>query len=225
MSERTRFFELLPFEANGTASVDDAAWLRSYAALHPELAAQPAFVQALRTELKATVDAALRDVPANVGYAVVAARLAAECAGKTGNAPAAQRASPWQRLAAWLGGPSRSSGWNLACGLALGLMVGVGTMLVMPPQGAPTVDVRGAAPGLADGPLLRVSFRPEATESAMRLALIEARVLVVAGPTRLGDYYLKAPAERLAAARELLLRSGVLQRADEVPGLPPDLLE
>ena len=104
-------------------------------------------------------------------------------------------------------------------------MAGVGTMLEMPPQGAPMVDVRGAAPGLADGPLLRVSFRPEATESAMRLALIEARVLVVAGPTRLGDYYLKAPAERLAAARELLLRSGVLQRADEVPGLPPDLLE
>ena len=101
MSERTRFFERLPFEANGTASADDAAWLRSYATLHPEPAAQPAVVQALRTERKATVDAALRDVPANVGYAVVAARLAAECAGKTGKAPAAQRASPWQRLAAW----------------------------------------------------------------------------------------------------------------------------
>ena len=218
MSERTRFFELLPFDANGTLGADDAAWLRGQLAQHPELVSQQALMQAIRSDLKTSVEAALRDVPVDVGYALITARLAAEAAGTV---PALTLP---QRLIRWLIGPSRSTGWSLASGLALGLLLGVGTMLVLPPP-VPTAEVRGNTPGLADGPLLRVSFRPDATESALRLALIEARALVVAGPTRLGDYYLKLPAERLAAARELLLRSGLVQRADEVPGLPPDLLE
>ena len=221
MSDRDRFFELLPFEANGTLAADDAAWMRGYLAQHPELVSQQTLMHTMRGALKESVDAELRGVPADVGYAAVAARIAAERP-RTASAP--QSTSLWQRVAAWLVGPSRSTGWNLASGLALGLLVGVGTMLVVP-RPVPTVEMRGSAPGLADGPLLRVSFRPDATESALRMALIEARALVVGGPTRLGDYYLKVPAERLAAAREVLLRSGLVQQADEVPGLPPDLLE
>jgi hypothetical protein len=116
-------------------------------------------------------------------------------------------------------------GWRLAQGLAMGLLVGVGTMLVLEQRAPDTSPVRSTTRGLADGPLLRVSFHPQTTENELRLALIEARAVIVAGPTRLGDYYLKPAAGHLKEARDSLVKSRVVQQADEVPSLPEELLE
>jgi len=220
MSERDRFFELLPFYVNGTIHANDAAWLEHEITRHPELQSQLVLMQSLRASVREQAEASLAGVPADIGFAGLSARIAAEH-----GVPAA---SAWQRLRAWLSTLGGVAGGNrlapLASGLAFGLALGVGAMLVLP-QSPPLSESRSTAPGLADGPLLRVSFRPDARESDLRLALLEARALVVAGPTRLGDYYLKTAPGRLAGARAALQASGLVLQIDEVPALPADLLE
>jgi hypothetical protein len=86
-------------------------------------------------------------------------------------------------------------------------------------------SVRSIGRSLADGPLLRVNFKPEAREADIRLLMIEAHALIVAGPTRLGDYYLKVGTERLPATRALIAASALVQQVDEVSGLPEEVLE
>ncbi len=214
MSERTRFFEALPFHVNRTLDAPQAAWMREYLRRHPELQSQVDFTEAMGRAVQAEVAASLASVPADVGYAATAARIAASRRRMSWG-------SWWRQVRSELASPG---GLRLAQGLAMGLLLGV-TLLSLPPSGPTPSAVRGSTAGLADGPLLRVSFKPQAQEVEIRLALIEARALVVAGPTRLGDYYLKTPARHLQAARAALQSSGLVQQADEVPGLPDDLLE
>jgi hypothetical protein len=211
VSERERFLELLPFVVNGTASPDDVAFVQAQLVQHPELQAQVDFQRQVQASLKASVGGSLRGVPADIGYDRIARRIAA------------QARPPWWRRV--MNSFALPPGWRLAQGLAMGLLVGVGTMLVLEQRAPDTSPVRSTTRGLADGPLLRVSFHPQTTENELRLALIEARAVIVAGPTRLGDYYLKPAAGHLKEARDSLMKSRVVQQADEVPSLPEELLE
>jgi hypothetical protein len=213
-NERARFFELLPFHLNGTLDEADTAFVRDMLERHPELASQLAFHAALREQVRAEAGAALAGVPADVGYARLAGRLALPAA-------APPRRSSWARLAEWFTGRDAPSGLRLAQGLAFGLMLGVGMMVAWQQQTSvepPTM--RSVVP--AGAALLRVSFKPEARENELRLLLIEARASIVAGPTRLGDYYLRVPAGQLDAARRLLLHSGLVAGADVVADLPEE---
>jgi hypothetical protein len=217
MTERERFFEALPFFVNGTLAAHEHVWLREHLDQHPELQPQLVFMQTLQREVQDAASAALQDVPNDRGYAALRQRIESELR------PAAP--SFGQRVRQWLAAPS-PQGWRLAQGLAMGAMLSLGVLLaIQQGEGEAPIGVRGGAPALADGPLLRVSFDATASEMKLRLALIEARALIVAGPTRLGDYYLKPAPGQLANTRESLLRSGVALQADEVPGLPAELTE
>ncbi len=228
MTERERFFDALPFFVNGTLPADERDWLRQHLAEHPQLQGQLVFLQALQQEVQSAAEAAVHNVPADVGYSLLRERFGAErqalAAPVSMSASASASASLWQRLRGWLAAPS-PQGWRLAQGLVMGLLLGVGVLLVPQSERDTEGGVRGGAPALAEGPLLRVNFGAEVSESSLRLALIEARTLIVAGPTRLGDYYLKPAPGQLAQARESLLRSGLVLQADEVPGLPTELIE
>ena len=227
MTERERFFELLPFFVNGTLGEADRAFVHDLLARQPALQSQLDFQQGLQRQVRDTAEAALAGVSPHIGYDHIAARLhAVPAVAATGTSTP----STWQRLRDWLALPA-PGGWRLAQGLAMGLALGLGTLLGVnlsrdeAPQLRGTPAAGSSSKGMADGPLLRVSFRPEASERNLRLALVEARAMIVAGPTRLGDYYLKPAPGALAQARDVLLKSGVAQQVDEVPGLPPELTE
>jgi hypothetical protein len=217
MTEREVFFERLPFLVNGTLGAADAQWMREQMAAHPELQGELRLAQAMRSQVRDEAQAQWREVPADIGYAATQALIAREL----------ETPSLWQRLRRLLAAPA-PQGWRLAQGLAMGLAVGLGVLLALPRldsgQAEPT-DIRSTAPGIADGPLLRVNFDPAISETELRLALLEARVLIVAGPTRLGDYYVKPAPAQLEAARASLARSRAVQRVEPVPGLPPEVLE
>ncbi len=231
MDERARFFALLPFHVNGSLGAADAAFVRDMIARHPELQSQLQFHEALREQLRAQVDGAIEGVPADVGYARLVAlrqadaRAAAPLARPHPAPPAAPapatRPTPWERLTAWLGARGAPQGLRLAQGLAFGLALGTGAMVALQLPVAEAPAMRGvAAAGVA---LLRVSFLPDARESELRLLLIEARATIVAGPTRLGDYYLRVPAGQLDAARTRLQRSALVAGVDAVADVPEEL--
>jgi hypothetical protein len=218
MDDRRRFFDLLPFYVNGTLSENDLVWFRDYMRRTPELRSQVEFQQAVGESLKQRVEASVRDVPTDLGLDGVMARIRVD--------RRAVRQSSWQRFLRWLLGSDPAGPWRLAPALVLALaVIGVQGLLLMQRQPPSYAEVRSPAPALADGPLLRVNFKPDARETDIRLKLVEVRALIVAGPTRLGDYYLKTAPTRLAVVKQALDRSGLTQAVDEVPGLPEEILE
>jgi hypothetical protein len=132
--------------------------------------------------------------------------------------------SLWARLLHWWTRDAAPQGLRLAQGLAFGLMLGIGaTTLWHTQRGIEPAESRSVAPsGTA---LLRASAKAGVKESDLRLALIAARVTIVAGPTRLGDYYLRVPAGQIDAARATLQRSNAFERIDAVADLPEELRE
>ena len=232
MTDRERFFELLPFYVNDTLGEADRAFVREMLAREPALQAQLDFHRAVQRQVRSEAEATLVGVARDVGYEHIAARLRPQAAQAAPSASPAVAVTPspsaWQRLRDWFALPA-PGGWRLAQGLAMGLALGLGALIAVNVSRDEASQMRGtgsaATKSLADGPLLRVTFRPEASERNLRMALVEARAIIVAGPTRLGDYYLKAAPGALVQARDALLKSGVAQQVDEVPGLPPELTE
>jgi hypothetical protein len=212
MSERARWLELLPFYLNGTLDPVDRAWVQEYLERNPDVRPQLEFQEALRGTLITGVERSVEAVPATIGLPSTLSRIRAR--------------SPRSRLLEWVFSTRTDSGWRIAPVLVAALLViGVQSLMLMQPQREPVASVRSIGRSLADGPLLRVNFKPEARESDMRLLLIETRALIVAGPTRLGDYYVKTVPERLSETRSLIGRSPLVQQVDEVPGLPEEVLE
>lgn len=220
MDDRRRFFDLLPFYVNGTLQENDFTWMRHYLQENPQLRPQVGLQESIRASLQETVAASIADMPPDLGFDRTITRI------RAAEAAMPPREGRMQRFLAWLIGRGSDGRWRLAPALVLALaVIGVQGVLLFERQMPTYGEVRGTAPALADGPLLRVNFKPEAREADIRLTLIEARALIVAGPTRLGDYYLKTAPGQLAAVKLALSGSGLIQEIDEVPGLPEELLE
>jgi hypothetical protein len=218
MQERERFFAWLPFYVNGSLDAAQRAWMQSYLEAHDGLAQEVALHEQMRSALRDQVRARLGDVPADIGYARTRARIAQALQAIQSRAP---KPGLLQRFIGYVDTPA----WRLAPVLVLVLLAVVGVQSVLLFERAPRDALTRGAPGYADGPLLRVNFNSTATESQIRLALIDARAVIVAGPTRLGDYYVKVAADHLAESRTTLARSPIVQRVDTVPALPEELLE
>lgn len=224
MNDRERLLDALPSFVNGTLSAEDRAWVQAQLDAAPELRSQLEFQRRVREQVRGAAQRDLEGVPVDVGYAAVAQWIAQE---RGEGAPSRPPQATPGLLSRWLGAIfSPAPAWRLAQGMALGLLVGGGAMLAMQKgHDDETGTVRSVAPA-SSGPLLRVNFDKRASEEQIRLALIDARVRIVAGPTRLGDYYV-APAtgRTAAAARESLLKSRTVVRADEVASLPEGIDE
>ncbi|HEU0203552.1 MAG TPA: hypothetical protein VFR86_24340 [Burkholderiaceae bacterium] len=72
MREREQFFAWLPFYVNGTLEAAQHSWMQSYLESHAALAPEVELHRQLRSGLRETVTASVRDVPVDVGYARVA---------------------------------------------------------------------------------------------------------------------------------------------------------
>lgn len=82
----------------------------------------------------------------------------------------------------------------------------------VPAAAATTITPLAGAPA----PALRVLFRADARESELRQMLLAQRLVVVAGPTTLGEYWLRpgeGSAADLQAAAQTLLASGLATHA------------
>lgn len=218
-SERERFEALAPFVGAASQSTADATWLADCVTRHPTLQPVLAQHQALRTELRQRY-APLRD---DVGLSLAKARIAALPAQSTGarRALLTAPAQPgWmERLRAWL---QPSPVWAMALSvLVLPIAFLAGRETAAPDY----ATVRStAAKGLFDGPLLRVSYRPQTSEQVIRDLLL-AQGAVVVGPTRLGDWFIKVAPARVDAVRAALAKNSAVVAAEIVPALPSELVD
>jgi hypothetical protein len=109
----------------------------------------------------------------------------------------------------------------------------LGALAVMAVQGGLIVTLLGNARDSADeiralhsvrveeGPMLKVSFAPDAKETDIRMLMIQIHGELAGGPGQLGDYYLRVPAGSEAAALARVQAAPIVQAAVLAPGVPP----
>jgi len=206
---RRRFRESLPWYVNGTLGDDERAWIDAYVRENPEARQEVELVRLLHDEVAATAterrpDAGLDDL----------LRRVRQTAGNR-----SQR-SWWQRFNDFFSALPLSPA--LAAGLIL-VQAGMIATLVLERGGARDESMglaRSAGPETSTGPVVRVNFKPNATEADIRSLLLRSGWRIVGGPGQLGAYFLAANPERFMSAVADLRASPWIDSAEVLPQLP-----
>lgn len=188
---------LLPFLANGTLDGQERAIVEAALDADAGLRAEYAALIRIRSAMQAE-DAGYS--PGEIGLARLMRSVDAEVA----NARPARSALPVARSAS----PSL---WRIAAAVLLAVVLAQGAFLLRGGGGA-GYELAGE-----DRSVLLVAVRPDATEAALRAALLDAGAEIVGGPSALGLYAL-APIDTGAsveAVRAMLIGSGVFETVDQ----------
>jgi hypothetical protein len=200
-----RFAELLPWYVNGSIDAADRAWVDSYLAEHPEARSELAWYESLQTRIHETVPA----VPATIGLA------------RAMNLIRGDRPTIAERISAFFG--SFAMRPAMALGL-LGVIVLQSAVIanMMNQVKDDETEMRALrAKDVAEGPLVKVNFAPDAKESDIRLLLVSVQGTLTGGPGQLGDYYVRVPAGKEAQAAAKLKGKPIVQAVELAAGIPP----
>lgn len=199
-----RFEELLPWYVNGTASESDRAWVDGWLSQHPESRAELDWYQSLQRHVQDGAPA----IPATLGLA------------RTMKLIQGDRPSFAERVAGFFAGFGMKPGLALAGLAVFAIQGGVILNLMQSQDEASEIrSMRGTV--VEEGPLLKVSFAPDARESDIRLLLVKVQGELAGGPGQLGDYYLRVPAGTESAALAAVQSAPIVQAAALAPGVPP----
>jgi anti-sigma factor RsiW len=192
--------ERLPWYVNGTLDSESRKWVEALLDAHPELRAR---LQRELTLKRTTLDVAAAP-ETDLGLDRLMARIRAE-----NETPSATSFKPGGFAAArrWLSTLCRPplAGALVAC-------IGAQTCIIAWLLAASPSDDRGGgfrSLGVSELRTLRVSFRPDASESAIRAALVSSGARIVGGPTQLGEYWIASGSVSLEEMRVLLARAQV----------------
>lgn len=206
-----RFTELLPWYVNGTISATDRAWVEGHLSAHPEAAAELRWYRSLRDRIHENAP----EVSPEIGMDRALSKIHGDARIRAARAQIAKESK---------GGGIR--GWFASLGLspALALAVAViavqaGFMVKMNRD----LDTQYSEIRSLKQPIqtaaIRVTFKPDAREEEMRLAIASVSGVLVAGPGSLGDYYLR-PEGALPTAVEKLKATRAVESAVIVDRLP-----
>ena len=202
---KERFEELLPWYANGSLGTEDRAWVDAYMAQHPEARSELDWYRSLQARVQENAPA----VPATIGLA------------RTMRLIQGDRPTLAERIGAFFGNFGMRPSYALAA------------LAVMAVQSGVIVNMLGSARDSADeiralhavrveeGPMLKISFAPDAKEADIRMLMIQVQGELAGGPGQLGDYYLRVPAGSEAAALAKVKTAPIVQAAVLAPGVPP----
>lgn len=173
---------LLVFLANDTLEGADRAAVEAAVADDPRLQAELEALKSIRSEMQAGAPAS---TPGEFGLARLMRDIDRDTAERL-SAPA-----PAQSL-------DRSGIWKLATAAAVALAA-LQFGLYVGDRPDPVYDAAGGGTVQATGSTLIVAFNADASEGAIRAALLDQGLVIVDGPSALGLYTLSAPDE---AARD-----------------------
>lgn len=200
-----RFEELVPWYVNGSLGAEDRAWVDDYLTQHPEARSELDWYRSLQARVRENVPA----VPATIGLA------------RTMRLIQGDRPSLAERVGAFFGNFGMRPSFALA-GLALVAVQG-GVILNLLGHAREDADQIRAlnAVRVEEGPMLKISFAPDAREADIRLLMVQVQGELAGGPGQLGDYYLRVPAGSEAQALAKVQSAPIVQAAALAPGVPP----
>jgi hypothetical protein len=213
---KSRFDELLPFYVNGTLDDDDRAWVDDYLREHPKSAAELQWYRTLQDTMQRDAPA----VSAEVGLDKVMARIRGE------RAPARAAAKPsepglGERVRGWLAALAPQPLLRPALAGALAVVVVQGIVIANLATTDDSTEMRAVKPTVVDpGPFLKVNFKADAKEADIRMLLVEINGSLAGGPGQLGDWYVRIPEARIAAAADAVKASPIVDGVARVDALP-----
>ena len=200
-----RFEELLPWYANGSLGAEDRAWVDAYLQQHPEAKSELDWYRSLQARVQENAPA----VPPTIGLARAMRLIQGD------------RPTLAERIGAFFGNFGMRPAYALA-GLALVVVQG-GVILNLLGNAREDADQIRAlnAVRVEEGPMLKISFAPDAKEADIRMLVVQVGGELAGGPGQLGDYYLRVPAGSEAAALAKVQGAPIVQAAALAPGVPP----
>ena len=200
-----RFEELLPWYANGSLGAEDRAFVDAYLEQHPEARSELDWYLSLQKRVQENAPA----VPATIGLA------------RTMRLIQGDRPTLSERINAFFGNMGLRPSYAFAALAVVAVQGGVILNLLGDAQ-ENAEEIRALhATRVEEGPMLKVSFAPDAKETDIRMLLVQVHGELAGGPGQLGDYYLRVPAGSEAAALARVQAAPIVQAAAMAPGVPP----
>lgn len=227
-----QFLELLPWYANGTLADAERAALEDILKRDARAPTELAWLQQLQQRVRADAP----EVSDEIGFertmrrihadaAVEQAAIAKATAAQAAAAPTATRAAPAtptlaERIRGWFEGMRLSPAFAMAA-LVIVVQAGFIFKLAGSDDGEYT-QVRSLPGAVApSGQLFRIAFKPEASETDIRLLLVGVQGNIESGPGQLGDYYVRVPTDAALDAGTKLKAAPVVDSVLTVDAVPP----
>jgi hypothetical protein len=225
------FLELLPWYANGTLADADRALVDGVLKRDARAGTELQWLQQLQQRVQADapevsdeigLERTMRRIHADA--AVEQAAIAKATAAQAAAAPKAQRAAPstpslTERVRGWFEGMRLSPAFAMA---ALVVVVQAGFIYKLAGSDDEYTQIR-SVPGAAaaSGQLFRIGFKPEASETDIRMLLVAVQGNIESGPGQLGDYYVRVPADVALEAGAKLKAAPIVDAVLTVDAVPP----
>ncbi len=227
-----QFLELLPWYANGTVTDAERAQVEAALKKHAHAPAELALLQQVQQRVLSDAP----EVSDEIGFertmrriradaAVEKAAIAKATAAQAAAVPMQGRAAPsaptlTERIRGWFEGMRLSPAFAMA---ALVIVVQAGFIFKLAgSDDAEYTQVR-SLPGAAapSGQLFRIAFKPEASETDIRMLLVGVQGNIESGPGQLGDYYVRVPTDAALDAGTRLKAAPFVDSVLTVDAVPP----
>ncbi len=226
-----QFLELLPWYANGTLADADRARLDDVLKRDARAGTELQWLQQLQQRVQADAP----EVSNEIGLERTMRRIHADAAAEQtaierataaqAAAPKAARAAPrtsglTERIRGWFEGMRLSPAFAMA---ALVIVVQAGFIFKLAGSDDSEYTQIRSLPGAtaASGQLFRVAFKPEASETDIRMLLVGVQGNIESGPGQLGDYYVRVPADAVLDAGTKLKAAPIVDAVLTVDAVPP----
>lgn len=194
--ERHKYLAIIPWYINGTAGKAEHEWVERYLVAHPEARGELEWQRRLKQQIASEIDA----LPADIGLARLQEMLQKD--------RTRQQTSWLKRLLDRFLAAFATPAFALAMGVILAQAGIIGSMLLHRPSAEPVIY---RSLGGAPGNYLRVMFKQQATEAAIRKTLLQYGATIAYGPNQLGEYWIDVPADKRGAFQSSLERSGLIE--------------
>ena len=226
-----QFLELLPWYANGTLPDAERAALEDVLKRDARAPTELAWLQQLQQRVQADAP----EVSDEIGFERTMRRIHAEAAAEQAaisKATAAQAAAApkvarapastptlTERIRGWFDGMRLSPAFAMA---VLVIVVQAGFIFKLAGNDNDYEQVR-SLPGAASvgGQLFRVAFKPEASETDIRMLLVAIQGNIESGPGQLGDYYVRVPADVALSSGSQMKAAPIVESVLTVDAVPP----
>ena len=200
-----RFEELLPWYVNGSIGAEDRAFVDAYLEQHPEARGELEWYRSLQRRVQENAPA----VPATIGLAKAMRLIQGD------------RPTFAERFSALFGNFGMRPSYAMAALAVVAVQGGV-ILNLLDNARDDANEIRALhAVRVEEGPMLKVSFAPDAKETDIRMLMVQVHGELAGGPGQLGDYYLRVPAGSESAALARVQSAPIVQSASLAPGVPP----